>query len=228
MFEQTFVEGVGKTNKSWTILLSFAIQLTVVLAVLVIIPLIYFDQIKSAQMSSFLVAPPPPPPPPPPPAAQAVKAVKVIKVFNQLVAPKTIPKEVKMIKEEEVAPPSRRRPRWCPWRRSRWNQRWRTRWHPGWNSFCRCRRRLRRLRRLLRSRSQPVIHSRGRKRSAAANILRQVKPPYPPLARQARIQGTGEVQCRDRQRWPHPESAVSLRPPSFGCRGDSSGGAMGL
>ena len=30
MFEQTFVEGVGKTNKSWTILLSFAIQLLVV------------------------------------------------------------------------------------------------------------------------------------------------------------------------------------------------------
>jgi len=106
MFEQTFVEGVGKTNKSWTILVSFLVQFAAV-TVLIILPLIYFEQIKSANMTSMLVAPPPPPPPPPPPAAaQAVKVVHVVKVSLQLVAPKTIPKEVKMIKEEEVAPPS--------------------------------------------------------------------------------------------------------------------------
>ena len=29
MFEQTFVDGVGKTNKSWTVVLSFAVQFVV-------------------------------------------------------------------------------------------------------------------------------------------------------------------------------------------------------
>ena len=27
MFEQTFVEGVGKTNKTWTVLVSFIVQM---------------------------------------------------------------------------------------------------------------------------------------------------------------------------------------------------------
>ena len=57
-------------------------------------------------LTSFLVAPPPPPPPPPPPAA--APPVKVIKVAprqfdaNKLIAPKKIPKEIAMIKEEEM------------------------------------------------------------------------------------------------------------------------------
>ncbi len=36
MFEQTFVDGVGKTNKSWTVLVSAIIQFAV-LAILIII-----------------------------------------------------------------------------------------------------------------------------------------------------------------------------------------------
>ena len=37
MFEQTFVDGTGKTNKSWTVMLSFAGQIGVII-VLVLIP----------------------------------------------------------------------------------------------------------------------------------------------------------------------------------------------
>src|SRR5262249_3724470 len=58
---------------------------------------------------SFLVAPPPPPPPPPPPAAAPVKVVKVIpRQFDagKLMAPKAVPKEVATIKEEELPPPT--------------------------------------------------------------------------------------------------------------------------
>ena len=60
-------------------------------------------------MTSFLVAPPPPPPPPPPPAAAPPKVVKVIpRQFDagRLMAPKAIPKDIAMIKEEELPPPS--------------------------------------------------------------------------------------------------------------------------
>lgn len=109
MFEQTFVDGTGKTNKGWTVILSFALQILAV-AVLVLIPLIYTDTLPKAQLTSFLVAPPPPPPPPPPPAAAA--PVKVVKVAprqfdaGRLMAPKQIPKEIAMIKEEELPPPS--------------------------------------------------------------------------------------------------------------------------
>lgn len=109
MFEQSFVDGVGKTNKTWTVLVSFIGQL-LLLGVAIIIPMVYFDALPKSQLTSFLVAPPPPPPPPPPPAAAApVKVVKVIpRQFDagRLMAPKAVPKEVAIIKEEELPPPT--------------------------------------------------------------------------------------------------------------------------
>jgi periplasmic protein TonB len=108
MFEQTFVGG-GKTKKTWTVLVAFVAQI-VLIVIAVIIPMIYFDVLPTAQLTSFLVAPPPPPPPPPPPAAAPpVKVVKVIpRQFDagKLMAPKVVPKEVAVIKEEELPPPS--------------------------------------------------------------------------------------------------------------------------
>jgi periplasmic protein TonB len=108
MFEQTFVDGVGKTNKTWTVLVSFLAQI-VLIGIAILIPMIYFDALPQTQLTSFLVAPPPPPPPPPPPAAAPVKVVKVIpRQFDagRLMAPKAIPKEIAQIKEEELPPPS--------------------------------------------------------------------------------------------------------------------------
>jgi len=109
MFEQTFVDGTVKTNKGWTVMLSFILQIIAV-GVLVLIPLIYTDTLPKATLTSFLVAPPPPPPPPPPP--QPVAEVKVVKVAprqfdaGRLLAPKSIPKDIAMIKEEDLPPPS--------------------------------------------------------------------------------------------------------------------------
>jgi len=108
MFEQTFIEGQGKTNRVWTVLISFVGQVFLI-GVLILIPMIYFDALPRTQLTSFLVAPPPPPPPPPPPAAAPVKMVKVIpRQFDagRLMAPKTVPKDIAMIKEEELPPPS--------------------------------------------------------------------------------------------------------------------------
>src|SRR5580698_1858886 len=102
MFEQTFVE--GKTHKSWTVMLSFTAQLMVVV-VLVLIPLIYTDVLPKASLTTFLTAPPPPPPPPPPPAP--VKIVTVApRQFDagKLIAPKVIPKDIAVIKEEDMPP----------------------------------------------------------------------------------------------------------------------------
>jgi protein TonB len=108
MFEQTFVE-TGKTKKTSAIIISFITQIAFV-GVLIIMPMIFFEQLPGAQLISSLVAPPPPPPPPPPPAAAPpVKVVKVIpRQFDagKLMAPKVIPKEVATIKEEELPPPT--------------------------------------------------------------------------------------------------------------------------
>jgi protein TonB len=108
MFEQTFVDGTGKTNKPWTIMTSFVLQMGLI-GVAILVPLISYEQLPKTQLASFLVAPPPPPPPPPPPAAVMPKVVKVItRQFDagKLMAPKSIPKKVIEIKEEELPPAS--------------------------------------------------------------------------------------------------------------------------
>jgi protein TonB len=110
MFEDSLLESGGRLRskrKAWTTALSFVIQVFVI-GVMILIPLIYTEALPKQQLMTFLVAPPPPPPPPPPPAAVPIKAVKVIQsdlANGQLRTPTKIPQKVAMIKEEE-APPS--------------------------------------------------------------------------------------------------------------------------
>jgi protein TonB len=107
MFEDVFIDGVGKTKSSSMMMLAMACEIGLV-AIFVVLPMIYFDVLPSTTLKSFLVAPPPPPPPPPPPAAP-MKAVKVIpRQFDagRLMAPKAVPKEIAQIKEDEMPPPS--------------------------------------------------------------------------------------------------------------------------
>ena len=106
MFEQTFVS--GKTQTVRTTIITFVIQ-CLLIGVAILIPLIYTEVLPSTQLTSFLVAPPPPPPPPPPAAAAPVEVVKVIpRQFDagRLMAPKSIPKSIAIIKEEELPPPA--------------------------------------------------------------------------------------------------------------------------
>src|ERR1700745_344559 len=104
MFDEMVVSSPNpkKTNKPWTVVLSMVFQV-VFLAILILIPLIYTEALPKTMMATLLVAPPPPPPPPPPPAAPPVVRVKPqvhLMDAGKLVAPKVIPKEVKIIKEE--------------------------------------------------------------------------------------------------------------------------------
>jgi len=94
-----------KTNKSWTVTLSFIIQ-GVIVVVFVLIPLIYTEALPKQLLTTFLVAPAPPPPPPPPAAAapRIVKPVARLIQAGKMMAPTVIPKKVEMIKEEEMPP----------------------------------------------------------------------------------------------------------------------------
>ncbi|HMK30091.1 MAG TPA: energy transducer TonB [Terriglobales bacterium] len=109
MFEDSLLESGGRlrTKRGATTIVSFILQVLLV-GILVLIPLIYTEALPKQQLMTFLVAPPPPPPPPPPPAA--VPQVKVVKVQSdilngQLRTPTKIPEKVQMIKEEEAPPP---------------------------------------------------------------------------------------------------------------------------
>jgi periplasmic protein TonB len=110
MFEDSLIESGGRKKGgrlAGTTLFSFVLQ-AILLGVLILIPLIYTEALPKQQLMTFLVAPPPPPPPPPPPAATpVVKVQKIISEVNngELRTPTKIPEKVKMIKEEETPPP---------------------------------------------------------------------------------------------------------------------------
>src|ERR1700758_4364329 len=103
MFEDMVLSGkTRKTNKPWTVVLSMVVQ-TILVGILILIPLIYTEALPKTMMATMLTAPPPPPPPPPPPVATQVVHVKPqvhLMDAGKLMAPKVIPKEVKIIKEE--------------------------------------------------------------------------------------------------------------------------------
>ncbi len=107
MFDDLVISSVNpkKTNKPWTVALSFMVQIVIVV-VMILIPLIYTEALPKQLLTTFLVAPPPPPPPPPPAAAiqRIVKPVARLIHNGQMTAPTVIPKKVEMIKEEELPP----------------------------------------------------------------------------------------------------------------------------
>src|SRR5215813_13932154 len=109
MFEDSLLESGGrlKTKRGVTTAFSMVLQVFLV-GLLVLIPLLFTEALPKQQLMTFLVAPPPPPPPPPPPAATPVRVVKQIQsdlVNGQLRTPTKIPEKVQMIKEEEAPPP---------------------------------------------------------------------------------------------------------------------------
>jgi protein TonB len=109
MFEDSLLESGGRfktKSRFGTTLVSVIIQ-CVLIGILILIPLIYTDALPKQQLMTFLVAPPPPPPPPPPAAATPVKVVKAIQSDldnGALRTPTKIPQKVAMIKEEEAPP----------------------------------------------------------------------------------------------------------------------------
>jgi len=109
MFEDSLIESGGRlrTKRGMTTAVSFVLQVALV-GILVLVPLLFTEALPKQQLMTFLVAPPPPPPPPPPPAATPVRTVKIVQsdIMNgQLRTPTKIPEKVQMIKEEDAPPP---------------------------------------------------------------------------------------------------------------------------
>jgi protein TonB len=108
MFEDSLLESGGRLKTKRGRTTTFAIILEIALVgVMVLLPLIFTEALPKQQLMTFLVAPPPPPPPPPP-AAAPVKIVKQIQtdiVNGALRTPTKIPQKIQMINEDEAPPP---------------------------------------------------------------------------------------------------------------------------
>ncbi|HEY6370517.1 MAG TPA: energy transducer TonB [Candidatus Sulfotelmatobacter sp.] len=108
MFEDSLIESGGrlKTKRGWTSIVSFTIQIGII-GVMVLIPLIFTEALPKGQMMFLLVAPPPPPPPPPPAAApvHVVKQIQSDIINGELRTPTKIPKKVLENLKEDEAPP---------------------------------------------------------------------------------------------------------------------------
>jgi protein TonB len=107
MFEDSLVESGGKlkTKRGATTIIAFILEV-LFLFVLVLLPLIFTEALPTKQLMTMLTAPPPPPPPPPPPAAAPVIVKKIQSELDngQLRTPTAIPKKIQMIKEDEPPP----------------------------------------------------------------------------------------------------------------------------
>ena len=185
MFEQSLMEtAIGKTKTSWAVLASFALQMLLV-GVAILIPLLNYAGLPATELMTFLVAPPPPPPPPPPPVTVKVKVIPREFDAGKLIQPVDIPEDVAIF-EEAAAPVASiagvvggvpggafggslggviggiisSTPMVAP--------------PPP----------------PVKKKPPPPKRIRVGGSVQRANLIRQVRPVYPPLARQARIQGT--------------------------------------
>jgi periplasmic protein TonB len=107
MFEDSLIESGGKlkTQRGRTSMVAFILE-AMIIGVMVLIPLIFTEALPKTQLMTFLVAPPPPPPPPPPAAApvHVVRQIQTDIVNGELRTPTKIPQKVQMIKEDEAPP----------------------------------------------------------------------------------------------------------------------------
>jgi periplasmic protein TonB len=97
-----------KRRRTWAAVSSVLFQ-SLLLGVALVVPLMFTDALPKQQLLTFLVAPPPPPPPPPPAAAmptpRVVRHIDTDLMDGRLRAPSRIPQKVQMIKEEDAPPP---------------------------------------------------------------------------------------------------------------------------
>jgi len=156
--------------------------------------MIYFDVLPAATLQSFLVAPPPPPPPRlrrPRRWREGVKVIPRQSDAGKVDGAETIPKEIAQIREMSFRLLDRRRVvggvagmtggsvggvlaayRWCTFGRASASASAQD--------------------------GDSAAHPRGRN-VQAANLITQIKPVYPPLAKQGPYSGDGGMKCHHRQ-----------------------------
>jgi len=107
MFEFMLESTRYRTRRNpWAYAVSVLLQ-TIFLGILILIPLLYTEALPKQELLSWVVAAPPPPPPPPPPAPAVTKrAVRPVSLMEagKLRAPTRIPEKIADIVETDLPP----------------------------------------------------------------------------------------------------------------------------
>lgn len=108
LFSDSLLQYSGqRSRQTWATFSSFTIQ-CVMLGILLLLPLYFTQELPKAQLLTFLVTPPPPPPPPPADqqVARVTRQIQTDLMTSGLLrTPTRIPTKVQMIKEDDAPPP---------------------------------------------------------------------------------------------------------------------------
>lgn len=195
MFEQSILKGATKTHRAWTVMASFLGQ-TIFIGIAILIPLMAFDRLPQVRLTPPLLAPPRPP------DMRAMPHVRVVAVIRGrtprlFTAPPFVPRTIATIVESPEPPAESQvaeNANYVPFSpgagqggvpRSPGNTAWQVltptpppppRHDP----------------KPVERPSDPVPIG---GRVMMAKLTHQVTPVYPPLARQARVEGTVQLQA---------------------------------
>src|SRR5271157_3917766 len=185
MFEDCLFESSGalRRRNPWTTVMSFAVQ-GVIAVVLVLLPLVYTEALPWRQITAIVNAPPPPPPEAPP-AANRLRTTQPRQATDDGVirVPNTIPPRVAMVHDEPTTSGETSPPDWAG--------------VPGGTGSGVPNAVINILVQNTPALPKLALPSKVRVSSGVAQglLVHQVKPAYPQLAMQARIQGTVVLQA---------------------------------
>jgi protein TonB len=107
MFADSLLESpwTGRSRRGWTTLVSFAVQ-AVAVGGLFLLPLFYTQGLPQLQLMAALVAPTPPPAPPAPESERNPhQTTSNVSSQGQVIAPRFVPREILHIDEPSAPPP---------------------------------------------------------------------------------------------------------------------------
>ncbi len=185
MFEDSLVEssGVLRRRNPWTAAMSFAVQGLIAVG-LVLLPLVYTEALPWRQLTAIVNAPPPPPPSAPPAPNRLRNAQPRPTTDDGVIrVPSTIPNRVAIVHDPETQGADSTGPIWCG--------------VPGGTGSVVPNAVITNLVQNAPAIPRLALPSKVRVSSGVAQglLVHQVKPVYPQLAMQARIQGTVVLQA---------------------------------
>lgn len=168
-----------RSRRGWTTLVSFAVQ-AVAVSGLLLLPLLYTQGLPQLQLVAALTEPAPPPAPSPEPARNTRANTSNLSLDGHVIAPRSVPREILPVDESIAPPPVDISELGVPGSTGNSGRR-----NGVFDS--------------IESGTNVVVpppppalsaHPPRISRMMEGNLIHRVAPQYPPLARQARIQGT--------------------------------------